>query len=44
LVAIGWKADFIGSLWAFPLMTHLGHRPAFHVALGSPMKIIQFSN
>ena len=29
LVAIGWKADFIGSLRAFPLLTESGHRDAF---------------
>jgi hypothetical protein len=37
LVAIGGEADIIGSLRAFPLLTHSGHRPAFHVAAEKPV-------
>jgi pyrimidine deaminase RibD-like protein len=37
LVAMGWKADIIGSLGAFPLLTQTGHRDDVleeHIRLG----------
>ena len=36
-VAMRGKADVLCSARAFPLLTHIDHSPAFHVAVANPV-------